>query len=252
MNEFICVPKEEYIAHHGILGMKWGRHNGPPYPLARTAKGDISSEQEARKKASKSSYASLYRKKKAADLQKKNAKIRAKNEKLEEVKREKKAIEREKSRNAELKNRQKQLKEDIRGKAKKPEKETKVDKKEEGIEVKTSDDKTIVIKNRPLTKKELSTMSDSEIRAYIDRLNLEKQLKNVDNEMRLNGQSEVKRILKNSAKNAGERVLTSTLEGAGKYMVKKLIGSVTNDDVAAEIMGGKKKGDDQGEGKKKK
>lgn len=25
-----------YIAHHGILGQKWGRKNGPPYPLDAT------------------------------------------------------------------------------------------------------------------------------------------------------------------------------------------------------------------------
>ena len=24
---------EEYLAHHGIEGMRWGKRNGPPYPL---------------------------------------------------------------------------------------------------------------------------------------------------------------------------------------------------------------------------
>ena len=241
MNEFICVPKEEYIAHHGILGMKWGRHNGPPYPLARTAKGEISSEQKERKKASISDYASLYRKKKAADLKKKNAAVAAKNKKLENVKKEKETIKKEKEKNAELKSRQRELKNEIHGKTKKPVKEEKEPKKEEGIEVKTSENKTIVIKNRPLTKKELSAMSDSDIKAYIDRLNLEKQLKNVDNEMRINGQSEVKRILTNSGKRAAENVATSAMEGIGKYAVKKLISGVANPEVAEEIMGSKKK-----------
>lgn len=241
MNEFICVPKEEYIAHHGILGMKWGRHNGPPYPLARTAKGEISSEQKERKRVSISDYASLYRKKKAADLKKKNAAIAAKNKKLEGIKKEKEAIKKEKERYAKLRTKQQELKDEIHGKNKNPIKEETTSKKEDGIEVKTSDNKIIVVKNRPLTKKELSSMTDSEIRAYIDRLNLEKQLKSVDNEMRLNGQSEVKRILTNSSKRAAENVATSAMEGIGKYAVKKLISGVANPEVAEEIMGSKKK-----------
>lgn len=27
----------DYLAHHGILGQKWGDQNGPPYPLSRSA-----------------------------------------------------------------------------------------------------------------------------------------------------------------------------------------------------------------------
>lgn len=35
-----------YLAHHGILGQKWGQRNGPPYPL------DAESKSAAEKKAS--------------------------------------------------------------------------------------------------------------------------------------------------------------------------------------------------------
>ena len=30
---YVIIPTDDDITHHGILGQKWGRKNGPPYPL---------------------------------------------------------------------------------------------------------------------------------------------------------------------------------------------------------------------------
>lgn len=32
-NRFYKYYKPDYVEHHGIIGMRWGRKNGPPYPL---------------------------------------------------------------------------------------------------------------------------------------------------------------------------------------------------------------------------
>lgn len=42
MSEYYLVHSDKYLAHHGILGQKWGRLNGPPYPLGS---GDHSSKE---------------------------------------------------------------------------------------------------------------------------------------------------------------------------------------------------------------
>ena len=31
----------EYLMHHGIQGMKWGRRNGPPYPLSASKRASV-------------------------------------------------------------------------------------------------------------------------------------------------------------------------------------------------------------------
>ena len=30
---YVGINSQPYFEHHGRLGMKWGKRNGPPYPL---------------------------------------------------------------------------------------------------------------------------------------------------------------------------------------------------------------------------
>lgn len=36
MSNYRIIVSDEYLEHHGILGQKWGKLNGPPYPLDRS------------------------------------------------------------------------------------------------------------------------------------------------------------------------------------------------------------------------
>ena len=45
--------QEKELRHHGILGMKWGKQNGPPYPLLKSKMS--SAEKNAQKSSSQNS-----------------------------------------------------------------------------------------------------------------------------------------------------------------------------------------------------
>lgn len=42
-----------YLEHHGVDGQKWGKRNGPPYPLNSEGKADLIKQREAEKKREK-------------------------------------------------------------------------------------------------------------------------------------------------------------------------------------------------------
>ena len=42
---------ENVLAHHGILGMHWGKRNGPPYPLSRAISTGKALKKKAKRKA---------------------------------------------------------------------------------------------------------------------------------------------------------------------------------------------------------
>ena len=81
-----------YLAHHGILGQKWGQQNGPPYPL--DSKDHSSSEKKAGWRSSlkaKSEAKKKAKKQKAALEKARKARAeKAKQEKLEKEFEEKK------------------------------------------------------------------------------------------------------------------------------------------------------------------
>ena len=87
------MDERDYLAHHGILGQKWGHQNGPPYPLRDGARSALEKANAIGKKAH-DSYKSYRVKKKRNQALEKARKTKAENKRIAEegqAKAEKKA-----------------------------------------------------------------------------------------------------------------------------------------------------------------
>ena len=60
----------EELYHHGILGMKWGKRNGPPYPLNESAKSAAEKKQQRKSDTSNMSDDELKKRVQRLNLEK--------------------------------------------------------------------------------------------------------------------------------------------------------------------------------------
>jgi hypothetical protein len=84
----VLEDTEEYLEHHGILGMHWGDRNGPPYPLNSSQK--TAEEKRKAKSSGKSGGSEKKAAKKKAHEDAKDAKMQKKQAKVDATAAEKK------------------------------------------------------------------------------------------------------------------------------------------------------------------
>lgn len=77
---------EDMLEHHGILGMSWGRKNGPPYPLGsdKSTGKSLKKGFRARRKARKLKKQRVKTLKKARKIREQNRKVREEQKKSKE------------------------------------------------------------------------------------------------------------------------------------------------------------------------
>ena len=72
------VDLDDFLAHHGILGMQWGKRNGPPYPLDAGAHSPEEKKAHYQKSIAKNKNSAVKYKERAAKLRVKAAKLERK------------------------------------------------------------------------------------------------------------------------------------------------------------------------------
>lgn len=90
----------------------------------------------------------------------------------------------------------------------------------------------LAIKKRRIDRRNRRTMSDEELKAKINRLKLEKELKELTDNDISKGRKFVQKVMTDS----GTKVLTGVATGAMAFGIKKAIEKVAGPDVAKEIV----------------
>lgn len=75
MNQYLILPTNQDIQHHGVLGMSWGKRNGPPYPLNRAGRIALRKQRKAEKAEIAAQKAKEKQEKKEAEFQEKKHKV---------------------------------------------------------------------------------------------------------------------------------------------------------------------------------
>lgn len=75
MSQYLILPTNQDIQHHGVLGMSWGKRNGPPYPLNASGRASL-------RKQKKEAKAQEQLKKKQAIQEKKEKKLTEEKERI--------------------------------------------------------------------------------------------------------------------------------------------------------------------------
>lgn len=85
-NRFYKYYKPDYVEHHGIIGMKWGDRNGPPYPLSNSEHSAV--VKSADKKSTRSGRKLTWRQRRKAKKNLKKARAAAAQKRLDDKEKE--------------------------------------------------------------------------------------------------------------------------------------------------------------------